>query len=324
MAVAFQDYYETLGVPRDATQDQIQAAYRKLARKHHPDVNKDPNAEEKFKQINEAYEVLRDPEKRRKYDTLGQNWRNGQEFTPPPGWGGGNGRGGYRSASTGEGGFGEGDFSDFFESIFGGGGFRGGRRTGPARGRDLEAEITIPLEEAFHGTTRTVSLNRVETGADGKARNVPQTLEVRIPPGTQDGAVLRLAGQGSPGANGGEPGDLYIHVHMAAHPVFHLEGNNLTVEAPVTPWEAALGAEIPVPTLDGTVQAKLPAGTGSGKRLRLRGQGYPDRSGRRGDLYAVIEIEVPRHLTDEERRLFEELSRVSKFNPRSGKSGGAS
>lgn len=320
MAATFQDYYKTLGVARDATTEQIQSAYRKLARKHHPDVNKAPDSEEKFKQINEAYEVLKDPEKRRKYDALGTNWRAGQDFTPPPGWGD-NVHVDYRAVNPEEfgfGGFGNNGFSDFFDSLFGGmgGATRAQRGSGRLRGQDVEAEITVPLEDVYRGATRTISLRQQERGADGQVREVVRNYDVRIPPGTPDGALLRLAGQGETGAGGGEAGDLYIRVHIAPHPIFRVEGRNLVVEVPVTPWEAALGAEIPVPTLDGTVQAKLPAGTSSGKRLRLRGQGLPDRSGRRGDLFAAIRIEVPSPLSDQERKLFEELRRVSKFNPR--------
>ncbi len=320
MATTFQDYYATLGVARDATPEQIQAAYRKLARKYHPDVNKAPDAEEKFKQINEANEVLRDPEKRRKYDALGANWRAGQDFTPPPGWGNGAGYE-YRTADPQEfdfGGAGGGDFSDFFSSMFGGlgGAARASRGSGRRRGQDVEGEITVSLEDVYRGVTRTISLTRQERDADGKIREVTQNYDVRIPAGTQDGALLRLAGQGGAGVGGGETGDLYIRVHIAPHPMFKREGQNLVTEVPVTPWEAALGAEIPVPTLDGTVQAKLPPGTNCGKRMRLRGQGLPDRAGQRGDLLGSIRIEVPPVLSDRERDLFEQLRSVSTFNPR--------
>ncbi len=316
MAVTFQDYYETLGVPRDATQEQIQAAYRKLARKYHPDINRAPEAEEKFKQINEANEVLRDPEKRRKYDALGPNWRNGQEFTPPPGTGP---EGGfeYRNVRPEEFDLGSADFSDFFESLFGRGGGARGRR-GPIRmqGDDIETQLTVSLEDIYRGATRNVTLQIPERDEEGRPRETTRNLNVRIPSGTPDGALLRLAGQGGAGLNGGEPGDLYVHVHVAPHPTFKVEGQNLVVTAPVTPWEAALGAEIPVPTLDGTVRAKLPAGTGSGKRLRLRGQGLPDRHGKRGDLFAAVRIDVPKTLSEREKELFEELQRASRFDPR--------
>ncbi|HLV79183.1 MAG TPA: DnaJ C-terminal domain-containing protein [Chthonomonadaceae bacterium] len=317
MPVQYQDYYETLGVKRDATQQQIQAAFRKLARKYHPDVNKAPDAEEKFKQINEAYEVLRDPEKRQKYDALGPNWRNGQEFTPPPGYGGGVE---YRNVSPDELNFefGGGNFSDFFSSLFGGQGLGGRGRRAPLRerGEDIEAEVTLPLEDIYRGATRMLSLRVPERDSEGRVRETTKNYEVRIPAGTPDGALLRLAGQGGPGFNDGPPGDLFLRVHIAPHPRFRVSGHDLNVEVPVAPWEAALGAQIPVPTLDGTVQATLPPGTGCGKKLRLRGQGLPDRSGKRGDLYAAVRIDVPRSLTEKERELFEQLKSVSTFNPR--------
>ncbi|MCW3098015.1 MAG: hypothetical protein JWL77_3633 [Chthonomonadaceae bacterium] len=320
MATTFQDYYATLGVARDATPEQIQAAYRKLARKFHPDVNKAPDAEEKFKQINEANEVLRDTEKRRRYDTLGANYHAGQDFTPPPGWQG-SGRGERRAEYAQEadfGGFADGGFSDFFSSMFGGvgGATRTQRGSGRRRGQDVEGEITVSLEDVYHGATRTVTLNRQERDADGRLREVTQNFDVRIPPGAQEGTVLRLAGQGGEGANGGAAGDLYIRIHIAPHPIFRREHTNLVVDLPVTPWEAALGAEVPVPTLDGVVEVKLPAGTNSGKRLRLRGQGLPDQSGKRSDLLAAVRIEVPSPLSDKERELFEQLRRVSTFDPR--------
>ncbi len=324
MAVTFQDYYQLLEVPRDATPDQIQAAYRKLARKYHPDVNKEPGAEERFKQVSEAYDVLRDPEKRRQYDALGPNWRAGQDFTPPPGWGD-NARVEYRTVRPedfGFGGLGGDDFSDFFGSLFGGdlgGGPRVRRGTARPRGQDIEGEISVSLEDAYRGMTQKVTLGRPVIGSDGQVREEAQTLDIRIPPGTTDGAVVRVAGQGGSGSGGGEAGDLYIRVRVAPHPVFRVEGPDLFVDVPVTPWEAALGAEIPVPTLDGPVRMRLPAGTGPGKRLRLRGQGLPDRSGGRGDLYAAIRIEVPRTLSKRERELFEALRKASTFDPRATK-----
>jgi curved DNA-binding protein len=322
MAVKFQDYYETLGVDRNATQEQIQTAYRKLARKLHPDVNKSPDAEEKFKRLNEAHEVLQDPEKRRRYDSLGENWRAGQDFTPPPGWqffgsrpGGG---GGFRFETFG------GDFedspfagfSDFFDMLFGGSDTNGRRRspfggrsgrsawTRAAAGADQEAEIAISLEEAHRGVRKTISLE------GGK------TLEVNIPAGTTDGHRLRLRGQGGSGSGGGQPGDLYLRVRLAPHPLFRLNGEDLEVEVPVAPWEAALGARIEVPLLEGKATLKLAPGAQSGQRLRLRGKGLARRHGGQGDLYAVIRIMVPSSLSAREKELYEELSRVSSFQPR--------
>lgn len=311
MAVTFQDYYETLGVKRDATQQQIQAAYRKMARKYHPDVSKAPDAEERFKQVNEAYEVLKDPEKRKKYDALGQNWKNGEEFTPPPGY---QPNPGHAQEFHFED-FGAGDFSDFFSSLFGQAG-AARRSAGPERGEDMEAEMTVPLEDVAHGATRTITLQTLQPGPDGSLQQTPRTLEIRIPSGTVEGARLRLAGQGLPGRRGGEAGDLYIRVHLAQHPLFKVQGRDLTVEVPVTPWEAALGAEIPVPTLERTVHAKLPAGTSSGRKLRLKGQGLPDRKGEKGDLFAAVRIDVPKSLSERERQLFEELRAESHFSPR--------
>jgi curved DNA-binding protein len=315
MAVKFQDYYETLGVDRGASQEQIQTAYRKLARKLHPDVNKSPDAEEKFKRLNEASEVLKDPEKRRRYDSLGENWQAGQEFSPPPGWeffGSRPGAGrGFRFDMTG-GDFEESPFSgfsDFFEILFGGqpnGRGRAGRsgRAAWARatpGEDQEAEIAISLEEAHRGVRKTLTLE------GGK------TLEVNIPAGTTDGHRLRLRGQGGGGA---QAGDLYLRVRLAPHPLFRFDGQDLEVEVPVTPWEAALGSRIEVPLLEGKATLKLAAGARSGQRLRLRSKGLARRGGGPGDLYAVIRIVVPGSLSARERELFEELSRVSSFQPR--------
>jgi curved DNA-binding protein len=313
MPTTIQDYYQTLGVAREATPEQIQAAFRKLARQYHPDVNKDPGAEEKFKAVGEAYEVLRDSDKRARYDKFGENWRDGQDSPPPNGWGDGV-HVEYRHVSPDDLGFGNGDFSDLFESLFGG----AARAQGPRRGDDLEGETTVTLEEAYRGTTRTLTVQQVVPGPDGKLQAVSRNIEVRIPAGVLDGTTLRLAGQGGPGEQGGAAGDLFVSVRLARHPTFQVDGRNLELEVPVAPWEAALGAEIPVPTLDGTVRTKLPAGTGSGKRLRLRGQGLPDRRGKRGDLYARVRIEVPKTLSEAEQAAWEELRRVSTFDPRQG------
>jgi DnaJ-class molecular chaperone len=314
MAVKFKDYYEVLGVPRGASEDEIRKTYRQLARKYHPDVNpNDKSAEEKFKEINEAYEVLSDADKRKRYDELGANWKSGADFTPPPGARNGrvnftdfaDGFGGARSAS---------DFSDFFESLFGG---RGGARNSadfrmPAQ--DIEAEISLTLEEAYRGVKRNITLQ--SSGTDRM-----KSLEVTIPPGVREGTVIRLAGQGEPGANGGPPGDLYLHVRIEPHPLFETVGDaDVQIEFPVAPWEAALGAKVTVPTLDGPVEMKIPAGTQGGKRLRLRGQGLPtrinQRRGGRGDQYVKIKIVIPPKLTAKEKDLFEKLGAESHFDPR--------
>ena len=340
MAVKYQDYYETLEVPRDATQEQIQAAYRKAAREYHPDINKSSDAEEKFKRIGEAYEVLRDPEKRKRYDALGQNWKAGQDFTPPPGWElfnfGTGGRSGTRSRTgTGGNGYsfrifdGFGDspfsgFSEFFETLFGGGATagagRGQNRAQTMRGQDQEAELTIALEEAYRGTKRNVTLESVDVRS-GRPTGETKTLEVKIPAGTTDGQRLRLRGQGGPapggpGAGGGAVGDLYLRVRIAPHGIFRLNGTDLELDAPVTPWEAALGARIEVPIIAGKASVKLQPGTQSGQRLRLKGKGFPQKGGGHGDLYVRIRIEVPKTLSARERQLFEELSKTSAFQPR--------
>jgi curved DNA-binding protein len=338
MPVKFQDYYEVLGVPRTATQEEIHGAYRRLARKFHPDVNKHKDAEEKFKQIGEAYAVLRDPEARRRYDALGSNWRTGQDFTPPPGWEnvhfefhpGQGGAEGFEFRDFGPGG----DFSDFFKTFFGGGGLggfggfpgedfrassaRGGAAGGgwPAGGSDSEAAITISLEDAYRGAKKTVSLDVTEPDATGRVRRATKNYEVTIPPGITDGGRIRLAGQGGRGGGGGPAGDLYLRVTIAPHPVFRVRDHDLEVDLPVTPWEAALGAKVDVPTLDGAVTMTVPAGTQGGQRMRLRGKGLPKRGGSHGDLYAIVLVAIPKHLSKKERELLEELAKDSSFKPR--------
>ena len=320
MAVKFQDYYETLGVDRKATQDEIRRAYRKLARKYHPDVNSEKGAEDKFKGINEANEVLKDPEKRKLYDQLGADWKAGQDFKPPRDWE--DVHFAYRGAPPkGEDyGFG-GGFSDFFETIFGG--RPGGRTAGagqPAgwamRGLDHEAEIVVTLDEAFRGGLRTVTLQGREVDPQGRLRSVTKTYKVRIPEGVTDGGRIRLPGKGGEGMSGGTAGDLYLRVHIEPHPTFRLEGHDLRMEVPVTPWEAALGATVEVPVLDGTVSLKIPPGVQSGQKLRLKGKGFPKQKGGRGALLARVKIVVPEKISPEERELFEALARTSSFDPR--------
>jgi curved DNA-binding protein len=312
MAVGFRDYYEVLGVSRDADQDEIRGAHRRLARQYHPDINKEPGAEDRFKEISEAYEVLRDPEKRERYDRFGSNWRAGQDVSGASGFEGYRGRGGgYEDVRVdfGGGDFGEfagGDFSDFFEGLFGGRGRRrpGGRAGGfgdgfSSRGADLEAVLELSLEEAAKGGRRRVSLG------DGR------DFEVAIPPGVRDGQRIRLSGEGEPGPGGGPPGDLFLRIRVRPDKRFRVEGRDVYTDLPVTPWEAALGAQVEVRTLDGNAQVKVPAGSSSGRKLRLRGQGIAG-----GDLYAVVQIHVPKRLSSEERELFERLADVSDFNPR--------
>lgn len=323
MAVEFKDYYEVLGVPRDATQADIQRSFRKLARKYHPDVNKEPGAEERFKEINEAYEVLKDPEKRQKYDQLGANWKHGQDFRPPPGWDvhadfGREAAGGERTFFWSSGG---GGFSDFFESIFGGQPFQRGYqgpqdRYGYTRqqpGADYESTLQISLEDAYHGGTKEVSLRSQNTGS---AAAQEKRYTVKIPPGILPGQKIRLAGQGGEGSEGGRKGDIYLKVAIAPHSRFRLQGRDLYTDVAITPWEAALGAEIDVSTLGGLLTLKIPPGTQSGRKMRLRGKGMPNPKGAAGDLYAVIQIEVPPSLSAKEQEHFQELSKISTFNPR--------
>ena len=295
MAVQFRDYYETLGVSKTASEDEIKSAFRKLARKYHPDVAKDKKeAEEKFKQINEAYEVLSDPEKRRKYDQLGENWNQPGGFQPPPQWGGGQPGGGFHWGGGENGGvefeFGGTGFSDFFEAFFGGGRGRsafggfGQRGTMAERGNDVEADIMVTLEEALHGSTRQVSLRRA-----GSKKT--ETYQVKIPRGVREGQRIRLAGQGEAGERGGKSGDLFLRVRLARHPDFSVEGSDLVHEVKIAPWQAVLGDQIIVPTLEGNARLKLPPGTQGGQRFRLRGRGLPGVSGQRGDLYVVVQIQ---------------------------------
>lgn len=318
MAVTYQDYYETLGVSRDASQDEIKRAYRRLARRYHPDVYQAPEAVEKFKQINEAYEVLSDPEKRKKYDMLGADWQAGQDFTPPPEWE--RMHFGFRSGPGGMGGFDTADdFSDFFKILFNEGfgtddataGARWG--AGSRRRQDHEAELTVTLEDVYHGVTKNVALETMTFDPSGHPRPGRRTYQVKIPPGVTEGSRIRLAGQGSPGR---VPGDLYIRLRIAPHARFTVDGFDLNVTVPVTAWEAALGAKVEVPTLDGRVRMTVPPGTQSGQKLRLKGKGLYRNKDERGDLYITVQIAVPKRLTDRERRLFEELNRVSSFDPR--------
>src|SRR3954467_2236664 len=313
MPVQFRDYYETLGVPKTATEDEIRSAFRKLARKYHPDVAKDKKAaEEKFKEINEAYEVLSDPEKRKKYDQLGADWNRPGGFQPPPQWAGQQHPGGGFSQWGGDGGggvefeFGGTGFSDFFEAFFGGGRGRSafggfGQRDAMAeRGHDVEADIMVTLEEALHGSTRQVSLRRA-----GSKKT--ETYQVKIPRGVREGQRIRLAGQGEAGERGGKSGDLFLRVRLARHPDYSVEGNDLVHEVKIAPWQAVLGDQLILPTLEGSARLKLPPGTQGGQRFRLRGRGLPGVSGQRGDLYVVVQVSVPKKLSEREQEIWEQL-----------------
>lgn len=326
MAVTYKDYYEILGVPRKASQEEIQRAYRKLARKYHPDLNKGTSSEEKFKEVNEAYEVLKDPKKRQKYDQLGNQWQHGQPFQGAPGaeyafnFGSGAGGQGERFFWSS----GDGSFSDFFEALFGkrfqdapSGGAQARQSFSMKRqGADHEAILRIPLEEAFRGGTKSITLQSVDPGPGSGHALREKRYDVKIPPGILPGQRIRLAGQGGKGTGGGSPGDLYLKVEIEPHPRFRLEGRDLYADLPVTPWEAALGARVTIPSLSGPVTLKVPPGTQSGQKLRLRGKGMPNPKGKPGDLYALVQIRVPKSLTPEERTLFEKLKTVSRFNPR--------
>ncbi len=319
MAVAFRDYYEVLGVARDASAEDIRRAYRKLAREYHPDVNKDPGAEDRFKEISEAYEVLRDPEKRERYDRFGANWKAGQDVSGSPGFDGfAGGPGGFTTGGFGgeRGGFGtrvefgESGFSDFFESLFGSGrtGAQGAGFDGfSMRGSDQEATLELSLEEAARGGRRRISL--------GSGRD----YDVNIPAGVVDGQRIRLAGEGGRGAGGGPSGDLFLRVRLKPDRRFRVEGRDLYVDVRVAPWEAALGASVEVPTLSGSTHVKVPAGSSSDRKLRLRAKGLPSPRGKAGDLYATVKVMVPQKLTKEERELFEQLASVSSFDPRAGR-----
>jgi curved DNA-binding protein len=350
MAAKTKDYYEVLGVSRNASADEIKTAYRKLARKFHPDLNPgDKTAEERFKELQEAYDTLSDAENRKLFDKYGENWRVvKQAGGAPPGWEGAQATARSGGRSQPDAGF---DFSgfdfggpgggassidfDIFEEMFGRA--RGGRgRSRRERGEDVEAEFELSLEEAHRGGKRTLQMQVAEVCPACKGSGVvkdktcetcggagqvlkPKTIEVNIPAGVRDGSTVRLAGQGGAGMNGTQPGDLYLHIRLRPHPVFSVRGDDLEIELPVAPWEAVLGAKVEVATIEGKVELTIPAGAQSGQRLRLRGQGLKKRRGGRGDEYVRLKMVVPKEISAEERRLYEELREVSHFNPRVGR-----
>lgn len=343
MPTAERDYYAVLGVPRTATQDEIKKAYRKLARQYHPDLHTGPkkaDMEKKFKELNEAHEVLGDPEKRKKYDRYGHRWQEAEAYEKArreAGPGAGAGQWTWRGGTGTEEGFGAEDFSDIFESFFG---RRGRAGAGPGfqgfavQGEDIESTVRLTLFEVLMGVTRRITLSEpvacAVCGGTGRLRGgrlcttcggtgtqtETRTIDVRIPAGVQDGTRIRVPGKGAPGLNGGKPGDLYLRVQVESHPVFQREGSDIHVNLPVYPWEAALGAEVLAPTLTDPVKVKVPPGSRAGSKLRLRGKGLPTASGGHGDLFYTLQIVMPATLTEEERKLYEQLGRMSRPDPR--------
>ena len=316
----YKDYYQIIGVARDASQDEIKRAYRRLARKFHPDVSKEANAEDKFKEVQEAYEVLKDPQRRSAYDQLGSNWRAGQEFRPPPDWGRDFE---FSTSSFGGAGGGQADFSDFFASLFGqrspfgqqrSSGSGRGRGGFAAAGEDHVAKIQIELEDAFRGSSQTIELKSPQLGDDGHVTVQPRTLKVTIPAGVIEGQRIRLAGQGSPGVGGGLAGDLYLEIGFRPHRLFTVEGRDLTLTLPIAPWEAALGATVQTPTLAGPVDLRIPPNAKAGQKMRLKGRGLPGPTV--GDQYVVLKIVQPPADTPRAKELYEQMQRELPFDPR--------
>jgi len=312
--VNYKDYYQVMGVKRDATQEEIKRAYRKLARKYHPDVSKTANAEERFKEVGEAYAILKDPEKRSAYDQLGENWEAGQEFKPPPGW-----DAGFEYSGRGYAGTDGSEYSDFFSSLFGQG-FRAtdsrhARDDFQARGEDHHAKVLIDLEDAFRGATRGITLRTPALDSSGHLVNKERTLKVKIPKGVKPGQRIRLSGQGAPGLSEGKAGDLYLEIEFKPHKVYKVDGADLYLDLPITPWEAALGASVEVPTPEGAVKLTIPAGTSSSRKLRLKGRGIPGTPP--GNLFVTTHITVPPADSDAARALYKEMEQVMAYNPRS-------
>jgi len=327
----YKDYYQIIGVDRSATQDEIKRAYRKLARKYHPDVSKEANAEKRFKEVGEAYEVLKDPEKRAAYDQLGANWKAGQDFNAPPDWdagfefdGGGFTGGGAQYSS-----FNEADasaYSDFFESLFGqtfrqagaqaqGYQQRGGFHT---KGSDHHAKILIDLEDAMHGATRSVSLRVPVVDAGGHVITKERTLKINIPKGIKQGQHIRLSGQGNPGLRQGKAGDLYLEIEFNPHSIYRVEGRDVYLDLPVAPWEAALGANVKAPTPGGVVDLKIKPGSANGSKMRLKGRGIPASSANNsaGDLYVILKVALPAANTNDEKAAYKKMQQSFSFNPR--------
>lgn len=306
----YQDYYETLGVARDATQEDIKRAYRKLARQHHPDLSKEAGAEARFKALGEAYEVLKDPEKRAAYDQLGADYKAGQDFRPPPDWDMGfEHAGGFAGDGA--------DFSDFFETLFGAAAAaQGQERAGAfhAKGSDRHAKIVIDLEDAYHGATKAISLRLPMLDPDGRVQLREHKLNVRIPKGVREGQHIRLSGQGESGIGAAPPGDLYLEIAFRPHPLYRALGRDLHLDLPVAPWEAALGAKVKVPTPEGAVSLSVPAGSDQGRRLRLKGRGLPGKPA--GDLFVTLQLALPPADSEEAKALYGAMAEKLSFNPR--------
>jgi curved DNA-binding protein len=304
----YKDYYKIMGLSRDASQDEIKRSYRKLARKYHPDVSKEQDAEAKFKELGEAYEVLKDPEKRAAYDRLGTNWKAGEDFRPPPNWDEGFEFKGGGDASA---------FSDFFEQLFGRAGFHPAGRAQHgfhAQGQDSHAKIHIALEDSFQGATRNISLSTPEMDAQGYVQVKHRSLNIKIPKGIKAGQHIRLSGQGSPGSGGGKAGDLLLEIAFSNHPLYRASGTDIYLDLPVTPWEAALGAKIKVPTPEGSVDLKIPPNSRQGSKLRLKGRGLPAKTP--GDFFVVLQIALPPANTEQAKAVYQKMQQELDFNPR--------
>ncbi|MDD5410428.1 MAG: DnaJ C-terminal domain-containing protein [Methylobacter sp.] len=307
----YKDYYKIMGLSRESSQDEIKRAYRKLARKYHPDVSKEPDAEAKFKELGEAYEVLQDPQKRAAYDRLGTNWKAGEDFRPPPNWDEGfEFKGGFTGGDTGA-------FSDFFEQLFGRAGFHPtdrGSRSFHMRGQDSHAKIYIDLEDSIRGATRNISLSTPQMDAQGYVQVKHRGLNIKIPKGIKPGQHIRLGGQGDPGSGGGKAGDLLLEIAFNNHPLYRVSETDIYLDLPVAPWEAALGAKIKVPTPEGSVDLKIPANSRQGSKLRLKGRGLPAKTP--GDFFVVLQIALPPANTERAKAIYQKMQQELDFNPR--------